>query len=116
MLFDVLMACAPLVAVAPAAIGVATSHAYFTSKGQLQRRLYRSLLLAEKLPVTTPGSRQIAADIDRVTLAVAYRAQYPQRGTEIARLALIGLGCWPRWSSTTDCCGSTPGGSTRSCS
>lgn len=92
MLFDVVMACAPLVAVAPAVIGVATSHTDFTSKGQLQRGLYRSLLLAEKLPATTPGSRQIATDIHRVTLAVAYRAQYPQRGTEIARLTLIGLG------------------------
>ncbi|ORA21990.1 hypothetical protein [Mycobacterium aquaticum] len=92
MLFDVVMACAPLVAVAPAVIGLATGHTDFTSKGQLQRGLYRSLLLVEKLPAATPGSRQIAADIDRATLAVAYRAQYPQRGTEISRLALVGLG------------------------
>ncbi|OBC08061.1 hypothetical protein A5784_01135 [Mycobacterium sp. 852013-50091_SCH5140682] len=92
MLYDVVMACAPLVAVAPAVIGVATGHTDFTTKGQLQRGLYRSLLLAEKLPATTPGSVQIAADIDRVTLAVAYRAQYPQRGMEITRLALVGLG------------------------
>ncbi|GAS89687.1 hypothetical protein [Mycolicibacterium brisbanense] len=92
MLFDVVMACAPLVAVAPAVIAVATCHTDFASKGQLQRGLYRSLLLAEKLPATTPGSRQIAADIDKATLAVAYRAQYPQRSTETTRLALVGLG------------------------
>jgi hypothetical protein len=92
MLFDVVMACAPLLAVAPAVIAVATSHTDFTSRGQLQRRLYRSLLLIEKLPATTPGSRQITADIAQDTLAVAYRAQYPQRGKEIARLTLIGLG------------------------
>lgn len=92
MLFDVVMACVPLVAVAPAVIGVATGHTDFTAKGQLQRGLYRSLLLAEKLPATTPGSAQIAADIDRATLAVAYRVQYPQRGAEITRLALVGLG------------------------
>jgi hypothetical protein len=92
MLFDVVMACVPLIAVAPAVIAVATSHTDFTSKGRLQRRLYRSLLLAEKLPATTPGSKQIAADIDRDTIAVAYHAQYPQRGNEIARLTLVGSG------------------------
>ncbi|WP_018601767.1 hypothetical protein [Mycobacterium sp. 155] len=92
MLFDIVMACVPLIAVAPAVIAVVTSHRDFTSKGQLQRRLYRSLLLAEKLPTTAPGYRQIATDIDRDTFAVAYRAQYPRRGKEIVWLTLIALG------------------------
>lgn len=91
-LFDIVLACAPIAAVAPAVAAVVTGHATFGSQSHVQRRLYRSLLVAEKLPATTPGSAQISAGIDRDTLRLAYLTQYPQRATEIAHLGLIALG------------------------
>ncbi|WP_396899965.1 hypothetical protein [Mycolicibacterium sp.] len=91
-LFDVALACAPIVAAAPAVAAIATGHTVFGSRGLLQRRLYRSLLIAEKLNPTVPGSRQIIAGVERDTMALAYLTQYPQRGKDIAHIALIGLG------------------------
>jgi hypothetical protein len=48
-------------------------------------------LLAEKLPPTAAFAPQIAKDIDRQTLHVAYVAAYPHRAREVAHVALIGL-------------------------
>src|SRR6185312_2723772 len=79
MLLDVILACAPVAVAAPAAIALRTGHLSWASTGRLQKRLYQALLLAEKLPAGVPGSAQITTDVERQTLQVAYRAQYPQR-------------------------------------
>lgn len=91
MLIDVILACAPAVAAFQAVSTLLTSHASVASKAQVEKRLYRTLLLAEKLPPTAAFAPQIAKDIDRQTLHVAYLAQYPQRAREIAHVALIGV-------------------------
>jgi hypothetical protein len=92
MLSEIVFACAPLAAVAPATYVTAGGLRVFGSRTQVQRRLYRSLLLDEKLPAATPGSAQLTASIDADTLTLAYLTQYPQRGKDIAHLGLIGLG------------------------
>ena len=92
MLLDVILACAPVAVVAPAAVALRTGHLSWASTCRLQKRLYQALLLAEKLPAGVPGSAQVTADVERQTLQVAYRAQYPQRAREIVEVALIGAG------------------------
>jgi hypothetical protein len=91
MLIDVILACAPAVVALPAVFTLLTSNPSVASKAQVEKRLYRTLLLAEKLPPTAAFAPQIARDIDRQTLHVAYVAQYPQRAREIAHLVLIGV-------------------------
>jgi hypothetical protein len=91
MLIDVILACAPAVVALPAVFTLLTSQTSVASKAQVEKRLYRTLLLAEKLPSTAAFAPQIAKDIDRQTLHVAYVAQYPQRAREIVHLALIGV-------------------------
>lgn len=88
---DVILACAPAVVALPAAFTLLTSNPSFASKAQVEKRLYRTLLLAEKLPPSAAFAPQIARDIDRQTLHVAYVGQYPQRGREILHVALIGV-------------------------
>ena len=90
MLIDVVLACAAVAAAGPAVLAASTGHANVTGKTRLRKQLYGSLLLAEKLPADAIGAAQIARDIDRQTLHVAYVAQYPQRAREIAHLAAIG--------------------------
>lgn len=90
MLFDVVMACAALVAASPAGFAALSTHASVSRKGRLQKQLYGTLLLAEKLPPNIVGAGQIASDIDSQTLHLAYVAQYPQRSREIVNVALIG--------------------------
>src|SRR5262245_39277846 len=92
MLLDVILACAPVAVMAPAAIALRTGHFSCATNGRLQKRLYQALLLAEKLPTGVPGNAQIAADVERQILQVAYGAQYPQRAREMAGIALIGAG------------------------
>jgi len=92
MLLDILLACAPVVAVAPVVITLLTSHVSYTPRGRLQKRLLESLTLAEKLPAGTVGGAQIARDIDRQTLHIAYVTHYPQRARETRDIALIGIG------------------------
>ena len=60
MLLDIVLAVAPVVVAVPALVALLTTHVGYASKGHLQKRLYGSLLLAEKLPAGTPGARQIA--------------------------------------------------------
>lgn len=91
MLIDVILACAPAVVAFPAAFTLLTSQTSVASKGRVEKRLYRTLLLAEKLPPSAAFAPQIAKDIDRQTLHVAYVAQYPHRAREIGHLALIGV-------------------------
>ena len=90
MLVDVIALCAPVAVSLPAVVGLLTSHADLASKGRRQKRLYATLLMAEKLPPGAVGAAGIARDIDRQTLGVAYSAQYPQRGREVGHVALIG--------------------------
>jgi len=92
MLVDIILACAPVVVVVPAVITLLTSHVSYTTTERLRKRLLESLTLAEKLPAATVGSAQIARDIDRQTLHLAYQMQYPHRGREIRDIALIGVG------------------------
>jgi hypothetical protein len=92
MLIDVLLMCAPVVAALPAVFALLTSHVRLSSKSRVQKRLYGTLLLAEKLPPAALGTQQIARDIEADTLHVAYLAQYPQRAREIVHLGLIGVG------------------------
>jgi hypothetical protein len=68
-----------------------TSDVSVASKATAEKRLYRTLLLAEKLPSSAAFAPQIARDIDRQTLHVAYLAKYPQRAREILHLALVGV-------------------------
>jgi hypothetical protein len=90
MLIDVILGCAPAVAAFPAVFTLLTRPTNVASKSQVEKRLYRTLLLAEKLPPTAAFGQQIAKDIDRQTLHVAYVAAYPHRAREIAHVALIG--------------------------
>jgi len=90
MLVDVILLCAPVVAAFPAVVGLLTSHVDVASKARLQKRLYATLLMAEKLPAGALGADGIARDVDRQTLRVAYAAQYPQRDREVRHVALIG--------------------------
>ena len=90
MLVDVILLCAPVAVAFPALVGLLTSHADLASTGRRQKRLYATLLMAEKLPPGALGTAGIARDIDRQTLGVAYSAQYPQRGREVGYVALIG--------------------------
>ena len=92
MLLDIVLAVAPIVVAVPALVALLTTHVSYASKGHVQKRLYGSLLLAEKLPAGTPGGRQIAHDIDRQTLNLAYLTQYPHRAREIVDIVLIGVG------------------------
>ena len=92
MLVDIVLACAPLVVMVPAVITLLTSHVSYTPKGGLQKRLLGSLSLAEKLPAGIVGSAQIARDIGRQTLHIAFVTQYPHRAREIRDIALIGIG------------------------
>ena len=92
MLVDILLACAPIVVVAPVVVTLLATHVDFTPKRRLQRRLINSLAVAEKLPVGVVGSAQIARDIDRQTLRVAYLTQYPHRSRELRDIAQIGIG------------------------
>ena len=92
MLLDIVLAVAPIVVAVPTLVALLTTHVSYASKGHLQKRLYGSLLLAEKLPAGTPGARQIAHDIDRQTLHLAFLAQYPHRARAIVDIALIGVG------------------------
>jgi hypothetical protein len=91
LLLDIAQASAPIVAALPAVVALLGSHVSYAPKGHFQKRLYGSLLLAEKLPPGTLGARQIARDIDRQTLHVAYLARYPHRAREIVTIALIGF-------------------------
>src|SRR4051794_816368 len=90
MLIDAILLCAPAVAALPAVITILTSHASLASPSRVQKRLYRMLLLAEKLPAGVPGASLISDDVERQTLHVAYLAQYSQRTREIVYLGLIG--------------------------
>jgi hypothetical protein len=90
MLVDVILLCAPVVVAFPAVVGLLTSHVDVASKARLQKRLYATLLMAEKLPAGVLGADGIARDVDRQTLRVAYAAQYPQRDREVRHVALIG--------------------------
>lgn len=91
MLTDLALTCAAFAALAPAAVSVVTGRTDFAAKRTVQRRLYRALLLAEKLPPAMNGGRQIGADIERQTLHLAYLTQFPQRAREIAAIAAIGV-------------------------
>jgi hypothetical protein len=90
-LIELILACAPAVVALPAVFTLLTSHTSVATKAHVEKRLYRTLLIAEKLPPSAAFAPQIAKDIDRQTLHVAYVAQYPQRAREIVHLALIGL-------------------------
>lgn len=90
MLVDVALLGAPLLAAFPAVVIMLTSDVELTSKRRLQKRLYATLLMAEKLPSTSLGAAGIARDIDRQLLGVAYAAQYPQRARELRHLTLLG--------------------------
>ncbi len=92
MLVDIVLACALLVVMVPAVITLLTSHVSYTPKGGLQKRLLGSLSPAEKLPAGIVGSAQIARDIDRQTLHIAFVTQYPHRAREIRDIAFIGIG------------------------
>lgn len=87
MLVDAIALCAPVVVALPAVVVLLTSHVSLASKSRAQRRLYGTLLLAEKLPPDVLGGALISNDIDRQTLHVAYLAQYPQRARRRAALA-----------------------------
>lgn len=91
MLVDFILACAPIVVVAPVVVTLLASHVDFATKRRLQKRLLESLAVAEKLPADILGSAQIARDIDRQSLHLAYVTQYPHRGREIRGIALIGF-------------------------
>jgi hypothetical protein len=91
MLIDAILLCAPVVAALPAVITVLTSHASLVSRSRVQKRLYRMLLLTEKLPAGVPGAALISDDVNRQTLHVAYLAQYPQRARETVYIGLIGV-------------------------
>jgi hypothetical protein len=92
MLIDAILLCAPVVVAIPAVVVLLTSHVSLASRSLAQRRLYGTLLLAEKLPPGVLGGTLISNDIDRQTLHVAYLAQYPQRAREIVYVGLIGAG------------------------
>lgn len=89
MLVDVALLLAPLLAAFPAAAGVLTSDARVASKRRLEKHLYTTLLVVEKLPPSAAGVAGIARDVDRQTLGVAYAAQYPRRTRELRQLALL---------------------------
>jgi hypothetical protein len=91
MLVDIVLAGTPIVVVAPVVVTLLASHLDFATKGRLQKRLLGSLALVEKLPAGVVGSAQIARDIDRQSLHLAYVTQYPQRGREIRGIASIGF-------------------------
>jgi hypothetical protein len=91
MLIDVILACAPAAVAFPAVFTLLTSNTSVASKARVEKRLYRTLLLAEKLPPGAAFAPQIAKDIDRQTLHVAYVAEYPLRAREIGHLVLIGV-------------------------
>lgn len=90
MLVDVILLCAPAAVAFPAVFGLLTSHADLIPRRRLEKRLYATLLVAEKLPATTMGSAGIGRDVERQTLRLAYAAQYPQRARELLYVALIG--------------------------
>lgn len=92
MLLDIVLACAPAVVVVPAVVALLDGQVRYRSKRHAQKRLLDSLALSEKLPAGIAGSAQIARDIDRQTLHVAYLTQYPNRAREILDIALIGIG------------------------
>jgi len=92
MLIDAILLCAPVVVAIPAVVVLLTSHVSLASRSRAQRRLYGTLLLAEKLPPGVLGGALISNDVDRQTLHVAYLAQYPQRAREIVHIGLIGAG------------------------
>lgn len=87
---DVVLLCAPCVLAFPAAFALFTSHADLVPKRRVEKRLYATLLMAEKLPSDTVGAPGVRRDIDRQTLRVAYAAQFPQRARELRHVALIG--------------------------
>jgi hypothetical protein len=91
MLIDAILACAPAVVAIPAAFTLLTSQSSVASRAHVEKGLYRTLLIAEKLPPSAAYAPQIAKDIDRQTLHVAYVARYPERAREIVRLALIAV-------------------------
>lgn len=96
MLVDAILLGTPVVVAFPAVAGLLNNEVGLESKGRLEKRLYSTLLVAEKLPAGTLGADGISRDIDRQTLQVAYAAQYPQRARELRAVALIGaavLGC-----------------------
>ena len=92
MLVDAILLCAPVVVALPAVVVLLISHVSLASRSSAQRRLYGTLLLAEKLPPGVLGGALISNDVDRQTLHVAYLAQYPQRAREIVHIGLIGAG------------------------
>jgi hypothetical protein len=92
MLIDAILLCAPVVVALPAVITILTSHANLAPRWRVQKRLYRMLLLAEKLQADVPGVPLISRDIERQTLHVAYLARYPARAREIVHVGLIGTG------------------------
>ncbi len=87
-----MLMCAPVVVALPAVFALLTSHVRLSSKSHVQKRLYRTLLLAEKLPPAALGTAQIARGIEADTVHVAYLTQYPQRAREIVHVGLIGTG------------------------
>lgn len=89
MLVDLVLTCAAAAALAPVAVSMWTAHTDFVTKRTAQRRLYRALLLAEKLPPTAAGTDQITADIERQTLHLAYLTQFPHRAKEITAVAAL---------------------------
>jgi hypothetical protein len=90
MLVELALLCAPLGVVLVAASKLPASHVSFLPKSRHQKRLYRSLVLFEKLPDGVVGRRQLASDIDRQTLLLAYVTQFPQRGLDILHIVTIG--------------------------
>jgi hypothetical protein len=71
MLVDAIALCAPVVVALPAVVVLLTSHVSLASRSRAQRRLYGTLLLAEKLPPDVLGGALISNDFDRQTLHVA---------------------------------------------
>ena len=92
MLVDILLACAPIVVVAPVVVTLLATHVNYTPHRRLQKRLINSLAVAEKLPAGVVGSAQIARDVERQALHVGYLTQYPHRSREVRDIALIGIG------------------------
>jgi hypothetical protein len=95
MLIDIVLAGAPIVVLVPVVVTLLGSHVDYTPKARAQKRLLDLLTLAESLPEGIVGSAQIARDIDRRTLRLAYVTQYPHRAREVRDIALIGIGLAP---------------------
>jgi hypothetical protein len=76
----------------PVVVTLLGSHVDYTSKARMQGLLLDTLTLAKRLPESIVGSGQIARDIDRQTLHLAYVTQYPRRAREIRDIGLIGIG------------------------